>query len=342
MNTQFLVHFLRRFRLNPVVIKKFCQPISSSISTNCRSPLIQHQKLGTQLGGGNCLLAAGILSMFSKDEETPEDKLANNIKWSILYIQRGELHKAEQMLHLALRMAQDLQNKDGITYVYDIMANLAMERGEFKKAEKLFVTVMQRLLGDGYAQDDIKMLHISSKIAEIKFHSGDLASAEQGFKWTIEKLDKKMVEPKDDSELLELWGITKDNYAQLLMLQGKFDEAKICLTQAFDVHCQIHGKNNPEVATLLNNLAVVCTSTNDLVQAEVYLTEAMELAKHFPELHDSGIFQANRGLLFIKQGLLDEAKKICTFAWRSAKKVESDDGVQQADYCLKQLKELGV
>lgn len=231
MTTQFVVHLLRRFRLNPVVTMKFYQP-HSPIRFRCRSPLFHHQKLRTQLGG-NCLLAAGILSMFSKDEETPEDKLTNNIKWSILYIQRGEHQKAEQMLHLALRMAQDLQNQEGITYVYDILANLAMERGEFKKAEKLFVTVMQRLLGDGSAQDDIKvsfhskrislhslctsqlielfqMLHISLKIAEIKFHSGDLASAEQGFKWTIEKLDKKLDELKDDSELLELWGISKD------------------------------------------------------------------------------------------------------------------------------------
>lgn len=95
--------------------------------------------------------------MFSKDEETAEDKLINNIKRSILCIQRGEHQKAEQMLHLALRMAQDMQNKDGITFIFDVMANLAMEQGEFKKAEKLFVTVMQRLLADGYAQEDIKV-----------------------------------------------------------------------------------------------------------------------------------------------------------------------------------------
>lgn len=100
--------------------------------------------------------------MFSKDEETAEDKLINNIKRSILCIQRGEHHKAEQMLHLALRMAQDMQNKDAVTFVFDVMANLAMEQGEFKKAEKLFVSVMQRLLADGFAQDDIKVSFIAS------------------------------------------------------------------------------------------------------------------------------------------------------------------------------------
>lgn len=54
------------------------------------------------------------------------------------------------------------------------------------------------------------MLHISSKIAEIKYEFGELEQAEQGFKWTIEELDKKINESKEDSELLELWGITKD------------------------------------------------------------------------------------------------------------------------------------
>lgn len=155
MNTQRLMHFLGRFRLKRLtlatVTTKFHQSRSTVIN-NCGSPVLLNRQLN-----GNLFLSAGILSMFTKDEETPEDKLINNIKRSILCIQRGEHEKAEQMLHLALRMAQDLQNKDGITFVFDVMANLAMERGEFKKAEKLFVTVMQRLLADGYEQDDIKV-----------------------------------------------------------------------------------------------------------------------------------------------------------------------------------------
>lgn len=79
------------------------------------------------------------------------------IKRSILCIQREQYDKAEQMLHLALRMAQDMQDKDGVTFIFDVMANLAMETEQYKKAKKLFVTVMQRLLADGCAQDDIKV-----------------------------------------------------------------------------------------------------------------------------------------------------------------------------------------
>lgn len=108
------------------------------------------------------ILPAGLLSFLvpkdpNAEDETPEGQLIMCIKRSILCIQREQYAKAEQMLHVALRMAQDLQNKEGITFIFDVMANLAMETEQYKKAERLFVTVMQRLLADGCAQDDIKV-----------------------------------------------------------------------------------------------------------------------------------------------------------------------------------------
>jgi len=71
------------------------------------------------------------------------------------------------MLHLALRLAQERMSVEGITYTYDLMANLAMERGEYAKAEKLFVTVMQRLMSSGVQENDNKIIHMSIKLANI-------------------------------------------------------------------------------------------------------------------------------------------------------------------------------
>ena len=71
------------------------------------------------------------------------------------------------MLHVALKIAQDQQNQDGITYIYDTLANLALEQKEYKKAEKLFVNVMQRLVSQGVPQSDNRIIHMSLKIAEI-------------------------------------------------------------------------------------------------------------------------------------------------------------------------------
>lgn len=72
-------------------------------------------------------------------------------------IRRGEFNKAEQLAHLALRTAQDIQSYDGITLCYDIMANLAFEREQYEKAQKLFESVLQRLLQNSVAQDDTRV-----------------------------------------------------------------------------------------------------------------------------------------------------------------------------------------
>lgn len=92
-----------------------------------------------------------------QDETTPEGKLTTTIKRTILCIQRQQFDKAEQMAHLALRMAQDIQHYDGITLCYDIMANLAFDREQYQKAQNLFEDTLHRLLQKGVAQDDIQV-----------------------------------------------------------------------------------------------------------------------------------------------------------------------------------------
>lgn len=109
---------------------------------------------------------------FSTEVEE-EDEMIMVIKRSILCIQRDELAKAEQMLHVALRMAQQKQNTLGVTYIHDIMANLALDQGQLDKAEKLFVSVMQQLLQQGTSQDDLKVFlcYIKLLLQSIKYHN---------------------------------------------------------------------------------------------------------------------------------------------------------------------------
>lgn len=68
--------------------------------------------------------------------------------------------------------------------------------------------------------------------------------------------------------------------------------------------------------------------------------KAIELAKLYPDLYDTGIYQANHGFLLLKKGLLEEARKVCSLAWRTAINVNSKEGVRQSDYCLKQVQKL--
>lgn len=94
---------------------------------------------------------------FTKDDEEKESELIMTLKRAILCTQREQFEKAEQMLHLALRIAQQQQNKQGILYCFDLMANVAFDNFELEKAEKLFVSVLQILLSEGMKDDNLKV-----------------------------------------------------------------------------------------------------------------------------------------------------------------------------------------
>lgn len=107
----------------------------------------------------NKYLALTILGWlgFADEDEEKESELIMTLKRSVLATQREQYDKAEQLLHIALRLAQQQQNEQGVVYCYDLMANLAMNRLELDKAEKLFVTILQMLLSKGMQQDDLKV-----------------------------------------------------------------------------------------------------------------------------------------------------------------------------------------
>nr|CAD7602673.1 unnamed protein product [Timema genevievae] len=119
-------------------------------------------------------LFAGFLNSFSLKEDEKESELIITIKRSILLIQKEEFKKAEQMLHLALKLAQQQQNDQAVTYIHDLMANLAYDTEDLSKAETLFVNVLQRLIASGAQQDDNRVLHISYKMADIYKKMGDI------------------------------------------------------------------------------------------------------------------------------------------------------------------------
>lgn len=287
--------------------------------------------------------------------------MITTIKRAILSIQRDEYEKAERILHLALRMAQDLKSSDGITYVYDAMANLAMERGQFEKAEKLFVDVMKRLFGDGADEDDMRLLHISAKIAHMAEQAGQLDKAKQGFEWVISKLENRMKMAQDDEQVKELWGMTKNWYAQALMQLNSMADAKKAFEEAHTAYTEIHEKLSEDGLMLLNNLGVVCTHVSERLAdcdyiscikncfyslfqlgefdaAEKYLNQAIELSNEFPEFVESSVFKANLGLVYLRKGLIEKATEICTFTWRVGQKNNHTEIMDQASYCLDQIK----
>ncbi|XP_036232360.1 tetratricopeptide repeat protein 19 homolog, mitochondrial [Bactrocera oleae] len=274
----------------------------------------------------------------TKDDETPEDKLITTIKRSVLCIQRQEFDKAEQMLHLALRMAQDLHSKEGVTYIYDVMANLAMEREQFKKAEKLFTEVMKRLFSEGYGENSSQVMHISAKLAHMAQLQGELDKAMQGFTWTLKRIEEHMKQTPNDKDVQELLGLTKNWFGQLQMKLGKYGDAKKSFQEAYDSLVEVYGRINEESITILNNLSVACVNLEEYELAKKYLMDALELVKELKDNAQEGILRANLGLIYLREGLITKAKEACSLAWRIGKNSKNLNAIEQAEYCLNEIK----
>jgi len=64
-------------------------------------------------------------------------------------------------------MAIDLKNVDGITHIYDVLANGAFRNEEYEKAKNLFTKVVNRLMDKGCLNDDLTILHLGLQISKI-------------------------------------------------------------------------------------------------------------------------------------------------------------------------------
>lgn len=286
--------------------------------------------------------ASGFLSgLFNNEEpEEEESELIMTIKRGVLSVQREEFPKAEQMFHLALRMAQQVNNELAVSYIYDLLANLAYEIGDLTKAEKLFTSVIQRLMTlEQAAEDDIRLLHISTKIAHISYLKNDLDKALLGFEYVLGKIETR--DFKNDENLLELWGLVKNFLGQAYISLRRHTEAKEALLDALKVFQQFKDEASEDGMVLLNNLSCACTELKEYEIAEQYLQRAITIAKEMkPEFVDVAPYHVNLGMLYMKQKLIEKAQKSCKYAWQIAKKYENKEAIDGADHCLDQVKKV--
>ncbi|XP_015431401.1 PREDICTED: tetratricopeptide repeat protein 19 homolog, mitochondrial isoform X2 [Dufourea novaeangliae] len=244
------------------------------------------------------------------------------------------------MLHIALRQAQTLQHYDGITYIYDVMANLAYNLNDFKKAEKLFVSVMQRLISKGMAQDDLAIIHMSLKIANMYSKMGETEKAENGYQFCLESLKKHMAKDSENPDVLQLMGLALEWYGGMLFSESRYVDALRYLTEAYDISVKMNGIEDEQTVVLLSDLGTVNCAMKEYDEAIKYLTKATEIGKKLPDMFDIGSIYVNLGNAYIIKGLYEEAKKNCKQGKQLAKAQNHDESLKEAEKCLERIKEL--
>ncbi|XP_049877001.1 tetratricopeptide repeat protein 19 homolog, mitochondrial [Pectinophora gossypiella] len=264
-----------------------------------------------------------------------EDELILTIKHCVLFIQRSEYEKAEQLLHIALRQAQQMQHELGVTYIYDVMANLALEREQLEKAKKLFIAVSQRIMAQGATEDDSRVVHLSVKLARISHLQKEYTTAQLGYDWCLQKLNNAFLQEPSDG-IKKLIALTEDWYARLFLDCGKEELALKFMKSALDRMKEIPDVEKEHIVIQLNDIGTVCDKLGKDDESISYFQEAINLGKTL-EMDDLGTMYINLGRVYLKKNLLDQARKCCGYGWRLGFTAKKDDIKQEAEACIKQI-----
>lgn len=306
--------------------------------------------------GSTILQWLGVEEKSDEQKEKDQEELIMTIKRGVLASLRSEFEKSEQLYHLALRNAQTMKNEQAVTYVYDLMANLAYETGklvkysfksrsserifillgQLEKAEKLFVNVMQRVMGlDNAQEDDVRILHISSKVAHIAYLQENMDKAMLGYNFVLEKIQSK--DYLNDQNYHELYGVVKNLIGQAFIALKKFPEAKAAFLEAHAIFKKYKDELTEDGMILLNNLSCACAELKEYSSAQDYLKEAIKIADKI-RIDDVSPYHVNMGMLYFKQKLFDKAKSSCSQGYKMAKEHENTESTQAAERCLDEVK----
>ncbi|XP_067421961.1 tetratricopeptide repeat protein 19, mitochondrial isoform X2 [Emydura macquarii macquarii] len=286
---------------------------------------------------GGVLAALAAFSLFSKNTEEGEEKKEEEsagtedtiiflLKKAKLSIMKGEHEEAERILHQALRLSHQSDNKKAIIYTYDLMANLAFLRGQLDSAEKLFKAAMSFLLAGDMKQDDNAIIEMSLKLASIYAAQNQHKLALAGYEFCILTLEEKLAQYKDLPEdvLPEerantnlLLGMSLDSYGRYLLANKQLLVAQRMYERALQISREVQGETHPQTVVLMNDLATVLDAQGLYDDAYTHGKRACELAKQTEHPEEHLVLNNLAGILMHKEDFL-QAKQMYKEALKQA------------------------
>lgn len=179
------------------------------------------------------------------------------------------------------------------------------------------------------------MIHISLKLARINHLKAEEEKAEIGYKWCLEKIEKQKNNSKD---FQTLYGVIQDWYSQYLLDRGDVSDSLRHLKEAYKTCLEVKGHNNEQSMLMLNDLGITSFRAGDLESAYGFLSEALSISEEIEDKTHVGVVNANLGLIYLERGITEQAQKYCKQAWHLGKKHDNVESIEQANYCLEQIK----
>ncbi len=276
-----------------------------------------------------------------------ENQLTENINYlrclsniGLVYLVQGKTDESKQYIEDALARSEKSQGKKSAAYAANLnsLAKLEQEQGKYNEAEKQFdeaLGICKEVFGDVSMQNAIVLNNKAMLYQEL----GRYDQAVELMKASIineEAAPKKALEGKKsfDSRRFQL------NLATMYQLSGDLPKAETTLLEIKKIFENRLQKNNPEYASLLNQLGMLYIQMDKMDQVEELLKKAVDVyKKKFTEENASYARALNDlGNFYRMQKRFDEAENALT----SARNINlSVLGANHPDY-VKSVEDLGI
>uniref|UniRef100_A0A2K6FCJ8 Tetratricopeptide repeat protein 19, mitochondrial n=1 Tax=Propithecus coquereli TaxID=379532 RepID=A0A2K6FCJ8_PROCO len=277
----------------------------------------------------------------AEDEDEAEAEIIQLLKRAKLSIMKDEPEEAELILHDALRLAYQRDNKKAITYTYDLVTlvdNLRrVDAREGLLAEQLFKATMSYLLGGGMKQEDNAIIEISLKLASIYAAQNRQEFALAGYEFCISTLEEKIEREKELAEDIMsaeekanthlLLGMCLDACARYLLFSKQPSQAQRMYEKALQISEEIQGERHPQTIVLMSDLATTLDAQGHFDEAYIYMQRASELARQInhPELH---MVLSNLAAILMHRERYTQAKEIYQEALKHAELKRDEISIQ--------------
>uniref|UniRef100_A0A8C8BDP3 Tetratricopeptide repeat protein 19, mitochondrial n=1 Tax=Otus sunia TaxID=257818 RepID=A0A8C8BDP3_9STRI len=285
-------------------------------------------------GGGHPRAAA--FSLFPRDtEEEGEDAIIHLLKRAKLSVMKGELGEAEQVLHQALRLSHQSDNRKAIVYTYSMVKAPGGGGWPGRPPAR-----------GGPCRDDNAILEMSLKLASIYAAQKQHKLALAGYEFCILTLEEKIAKQKDlPEDVLPaeekantrlLLGMSLDSYARYLLNVNQLPVAQKMYEKALQISNDVQGETHPQTVVLMNDLATVLDAQGHYDEAYSYVKRAAELAKETQHPEEHMVLNNLAAILMHKEDFL-QAKQVYKEALKQAQQKGDVASVQHIQEELAEL-----
>ncbi|POI28923.1 hypothetical protein CIB84_007328 [Bambusicola thoracicus] len=222
-----------------------------------------------------------------------------------LSVMKGELGEAERLLHQALRLAHQADNRRAIVYTYSLDDNAILEMS-LKLASIYAAQKQHKLALAGY---EFCILTLEEKIAKQKDLPEDVLPAE-------EKANTRL-----------LLGMSLDSYARYLLDINQLSVAQKMYEKALQISNDVQGETHPQTVVLMNDLATVLDAQGHYDEAYSHVKRAAELAKVTQHPEEHMVLNNLAAILMHRKDFL-QAKQVYKEALKQAEQKGDADSVR--------------